>query len=233
MKKLLEARNLSLQLPGRLPGKDHPIFKDQTFGIGIGERVALMGPSGVGKTLFLRSLCLLEPGVSGEILWKSKAISAQSIPEYRSRVIYVGQRSILPSRAAHPRPSSPATVQAAPATVQDAFEEVFTFRVNQNKKWNKEVTENALRSFGKSDYFLQNRVDHLSGGEKQLVHLLRAVSLEPDILCLDEPTSALDAETACKVETWLKSTFQGAWIWVTHQREQAQRIGTQVLDFLP
>ena len=82
------------------------------------------------------------------------------------------------------------------------------------------------------------KVDHvwekswatLSGGEAQRAALALALSTNPRLLLLDEPTSALDAVTRELVEDRLSGV---AAIWVTHDREQAQRVATRVIDLEP
>ena len=93
--------------------------------------------------------------------------------------------------------------------------------------WNREKTEQALSNLGKAGDFLSKRVENLSGGEKQIVTLLRALSLSPELLCLDEPTSALDQTTALRLERFLLENFTGAWVWVTHLPDQATRISSR------
>lgn len=204
--KLIEVRSLSLQLKER----DRPIFEDRSLTLEAEEKVTLTGPSGSGKTLFLRSICLLERPTKGEIKWRGKAITPSDVPLFRSQVLYVGQGSAFGS-----------------STVEGAFQEVFKFKINAKKKWDRNQILTILDEFGKPKSFLSQPIGQLSGGEKQLINLLRAVSLGPQVLCLDEPTSALDAASSLRIEAWLKGNFKGAWIWVTHQVDQIPRVGTR------
>ncbi len=205
---LLEVRNLTL----RLPSQKTALFEGISFYLKPGEKIALTGPSGSGKTLFLRSLCLLEPHSQGDI--RFKGIPPRSLPLYRSQVMYLGQRSSFPQ-----------------GSVENAFMEAFSFRIHREKIWDLKKTQEALSFFGKPNNFIAREIRQLSGGEKQIVQILRAVALHPQILCLDEPTSALDPSSVTKMETWLKENFSGSWVWVTHQPEQAQRISDQVFSF--
>lgn len=206
---LLKAHELSLAF-----GVGHSIFERRSFEMGAGEKVVLVGPSGSGKTLFLRSLCLLEPDTTGEIYWKDERVVESQILFYRSRVMYLGQRTALPL-----------------GTVEAAFDEFFQFRIHRGKSWNREKTLEALKFFGKSAGFLSKRTEQLSGGEKQLVNLLRTLALGPEVLCLDEPTSALDVATTRKVEEWVSQEHRTGWIWVTHQEDQMLRVGERQIRF--
>jgi putative ABC transport system ATP-binding protein len=208
--KLLETKNLRL----RLQGREHPIFENKAFYLEERQRISVTGPSGSGKSLFLRSLCLLEEHLEGEIFWRGHLVTDDQVTHFRSHVMYVGQKTSLPA-----------------GKVEDAFNEVFQFKAHREKKWHRERTVETLRFFGKPAQFLTQRLEVLSGGEKQIVNLLRAVELAPEVLCLDEPTSALDAVSTLKMEAWLNDHFHGAWLWVTHNREQAERVSTQNLRF--
>ncbi|OGR11113.1 MAG: hypothetical protein A2341_21875 [Deltaproteobacteria bacterium RIFOXYB12_FULL_58_9] len=70
----------------------------------------------------------------------------------------------------------------------------------------------------------------LSGGEQQRLLLAMALSQEPDVLLLDEPTSALDAAVVDTVERTLRGCTA---VWVTHDAEQARRVGTRVMELSP
>ena len=91
-----------------------------------------------------------------------------------------------------------------------------------------------LGRLGRARSFLANRVADLSGGEIQIVALLRAVQLDPSVLLLDEPTAALDGQTTTAVEQLLKdwvaeSPDNRAMVWVTHDTDQAGRVAERTL----
>ncbi|MCA9022795.1 MAG: ATP-binding cassette domain-containing protein, partial [Planctomycetaceae bacterium] len=76
----------------------------------------------------------------------------------------------------------------------------------------------------------------LSGGEGQIVALLRALILTPEVLLLDEPTSGLDPETTQQFESiilqWIKTSEPApAFVWITHDRSQAQRLADKIMTF--
>ena len=85
-----------------------------------------------------------------------------------------------------------------------------------------------LTHLGRDESFLDKPVGELSGGESQLVALLRAVQLDPKVLLLDEPTASLDAEATAAVETLVadwqaESAGARAVVWVSHDTGQAER----------
>lgn len=183
-----------------------------------GDRLALVGPTGSGKTLLLRSLAMLDPVDAGEIRWQGKRVPGNEIPEFRSRVIYLHQR--------------PALVEG---TVEDNLRQPFSLQVHKKKPFRRERIVELLESLGRDESFLSKQQSDLSGGEAQLTALLRAIQLDPRILLLDEPTAALDSKATDMVETlvgqWLdEQPARRATAWVTHDREQARRISPTVLQ---
>jgi len=84
-----------------------------------------------------------------------------------------------------------------------------------------------LSQLGKSVGFLDRRASVLSGGEGQIVGLVRALLLEPEVLLLDEPTAHLDAEATERVEEvvleWVDAGDRAA-LWTSHDRAQVDRV---------
>jgi len=183
-----------------------------------GDRIAIVGPTGSGKTLMLRSLAKLDPLDAGEVHWQGTPVLGDDIPSFRSQVIYLHQR--------------PALVEG---TVEDNLRQPFTLRVHRDKRFNRERVAELLSSLDRDNSFLSQQQRDLSGGESQLTSLLRAIQLDPSILLLDEPTAALDAASSSMVETLVTRWFDEmpmarATVWVTHDHEQSQRVSTSVLQ---
>lgn len=183
--------------------------------IQAGDALAIRGPSGSGKTLLLRALACLSPIRSGMIYWRGQQLLEKEIPLFRSEVVYLAQRPWL---APHKKNTS----------VEQCIRSIFNFQVHQDKKFDRQRVIQSFEKLGKSSVFLDKNCQTLSGGEAQLVALVRALLIEPKILLLDEPTSALDFDTAQAVERlifdWKKESFERSYLWVTHQELQAQRV---------
>ncbi|MDP7014719.1 MAG: ATP-binding cassette domain-containing protein [Pirellulaceae bacterium] len=200
---------------GRKAG-DRWLFQDISFSVHAGDRSALVGPTGSGKTLLLRSLAMLDPLDTGGIRWQGEAVRGNEIPKFRSRVIYLQQRPPL-----------------VDGTVEDNLSQPFSLGAHQDKQFNRGRIVDLLESLGRGEPFLAKQQRDLSGGEAQLTALLRAIQLDPNILLLDEPTAALDAEAANMVETlvenWLNQQLdRRATVWVTHDHLQARRVSTSI-----
>ncbi|HCN46022.1 MAG TPA: hypothetical protein DIT18_10520, partial [Pseudomonas sp.] len=88
---LIEARRL-----GRIDTTGQTTLLAPTdFALQAGERVVIVGASGSGKSLFLRTLALLDPPDSGEVLWMGIPVTAPRIPAYRADVCYLAQRPTM------------------------------------------------------------------------------------------------------------------------------------------
>jgi putative ABC transport system ATP-binding protein len=211
---LLEAQNI-----GRLiRGSQRWLLRNLSFRVGNGDRVAIVGPTGSGKTLLLRSLALLDPIDEGLVLWRGQQVPSHGVPNFRRQVIYLHQR--------------PALIEG---TVESNLRLPFMFNVRGNVGFDRKQVLDMLQIVGRGEVFLDCSSHELSGGEGQLVALVRALQLNPAVLLLDEPTASVDAGTAESIEQlvslWHKQADSGrAVLWVTHDREQSGRIANRVLE---
>ena len=205
---ILEASHLSHQIASRW------LWQDLSFSIAAGDRVALVGPSGAGKTVLLRTLAALEPLQQGRICFGGRPLSDWEIPHYRARVMYLAQRPSLPD-----------------SSVEDAIRAPFKLQVHRHKSYNPSVLVNLLKDLERDSSFLNQQTPYLSGGERQIVTFLRALVLEPTILLLDEPTASLDERTAGAIETaiatWIDSGDNRACLWTSHNPSQLKRVTTR------
>jgi putative ABC transport system ATP-binding protein len=182
-----------------------------------GERVALRGRSGSGKSLLLRAIALLDPLDQGTVTWRGENVSGTAVPEFRSRVVYLPQQALV-----------------AEDTVEEALQRPFLYRSNRIKAFDAAQTLERLKQLGRSHSFLEKQTSDLSGGEKQITALLRALAIGPTVLLLDEATSALDIETTLAAEGLIDSWQRGkiderACVWVSHDTAQSERVAQRTL----
>jgi putative ABC transport system ATP-binding protein len=196
---------------------DRVLLNDVSLTIRPGDRVAIVGSTGSGKTLLLRALALLDPVDGEHILWRGQEVRGSAVPKLRRSVTYLHQR--------------PALLEG---TVEEILRQPLGFRIHREKSFDRAAIVARLAALGRDDAFLNTQQRDLSGGEAQLVALLRAIQLEPNILLLDEPTAALDAQSTQAVEQLIEMYLQEkpaerAAVWVTHDRAQSQRVSERRL----
>ncbi|RQH07385.1 ABC transporter ATP-binding protein [Paraburkholderia dinghuensis] len=205
------------QISRRDPHRGLTLLQPTDFALHPGERAALTGPSGSGKSVFLRALALLDPLDSGTIRWNGHAVPRAGIPRFRRHVAYLRQRPAL-----------------LDGTVEDNLRYPYSLAVYRGEQFNPVRIETLLAAAGRAADFLARPASELSGGEAQIVALVRVLQLDPEVLLLDEPTASLDPDSVRAVETIVAAWFgsdpsRRATIWVSHDRAQAARVGNRRL----
>jgi len=193
------------------------VLRGADFDLAEGERVAVVGQSGVGKSTLLHILGTLDRPTSGEILFRGKQLPLDNEPalcEFRNRQIgFVFQfHYLLPDFSAIENVMFPALIQGMDA--QQARCE----------------GEQLLETVGLKDR-MSHRPGKLSGGEQQRVAVARAVILKPSLVLADEPTGSLDLRIGEEVHELLFQLNQEkkiALIVATHNRDFADKIGRRV-----
>ena len=197
----------------RIPGNDNPLLDDISLSIQPGERVGLAGGSGSGKTSLLRTIALLDPISIGQILFRGQPVT--NPPSFRRQVIYLHQRPAMIGGSVRDNLQLPFTVASATGS------------------YNEVQIDDWTDSLGKSADFINQAADTLSGGEQQLVALMRAIQIDPLVLLLDEPSASLDGESAQKFEQlvalFLAGADERALVWVSHDESQLARMTSRVV----
>lgn len=207
---LLSVENLGRQLADRW------LWRGVSFTLTAGDCVGLVAPSGAGKTLLMRNLSLLDPIHQGEVRCGGKTPSEWGLPAYRSRVMIVPQRAI-----------------AFDSTVKDNLKQVFDLGIYSDRRFDPAIVQTWLTKLGRGPEFLNLQGPRLSGGEAQILALLRALQLNPQVLLLDEPTASLDAATTAQVESLLHDWLQHpgrACLLTSHDTEQIRRVTHRQLN---
>jgi putative ABC transport system ATP-binding protein len=187
------------------------LVNDITVELHKRELVAVVGPSGSGKSSFLRLLNRLDEPTSGTVYFEG--LDYRQIPprELRRRVGIVTQRAFL-----------------FPGSVAENI--AFGPR-QRGEDLAVEEIDRLLLQVGLPGFSDRN-VANLSGGEAQRVSLARALANSPAVLLLDEPTSALDQEAKLGIELLIEKIMrqsQLTCVLVTHDVEQAARLADRVM----
>ncbi|MDB5804884.1 MAG: transporter ATP-binding protein [Betaproteobacteria bacterium] len=189
----------------------HPV----TLDLHAGEHLVMSGPSGAGKSVLMRSLALLDPLSGGVMSFQGRPVPACDVPLFRSRVAYLRQRPALLG-----------------GTVEDNLRLPFELKINAGRMYLRERALQLLEAAGKPAGFLAKEGRDLSGGEAQVMGLVRALQFDPDVLLLDEPTAALDPDSTAQVESlvlgWARERrAEVATVWISHDPAQGVRVGTR------
>ncbi|CUX44670.1 amino acid ABC transporter ATP-binding protein [Clostridium sp. C105KSO13] len=199
--------------------KDTKVLKDINLSIDKNEVIAILGPSGTGKSTLLRCLNYLTIPTKGNITIGDVSIDAETHTK----------REVLELR----RHSSMVFQGYNLFKNMTALENVMEAPIRVQKKNKKEAEKAALKLLEKvgmlerKDFYPSK----LSGGQQQRVGIARALAVNPNILLFDEPTSALDPELVVEVLNTIKrlATEGTTMILVTHEVAFARDVATRVL----
>ena len=207
---LLEVKDLSFAY------EKNPVLKGISLVVRRGEKIAVMGSNGAGKsTFFLNLNGVLQPD-QGEIFFKGKKMGKKGVTELRQKVGFVFQDADSQLIASNVR----AEISFGPMNLGLEREEVI------------KRVEEALTYLSLSD--LQDRAPHyLSGGEKKRVSIADILAMEPEVFLFDEPMESLDPFNAGKVEQILCQLHKDGktLIIATHDVDFAWRFADRVLVF--
>src|SRR6266487_4189932 len=185
-----------------------------TFSVREGELMALLGPSGGGKTTVLRMIAGLEVPTTGDLFIRGQRVNELSVQE--RNIGFVFQNYAL-------------------FKSMNVFKNIaFGLKV---KKWKRadiqgRVSE-LLELFGLEG--LERRYPHqLSGGQRQRVAIARALAPKPSVLLLDEPFGAVDAKIRQELREWLvrlHTDLNVTTLFVTHDQEEAMEVSNRIVIF--
>ncbi|HBD31877.1 MAG TPA: glutamine ABC transporter ATP-binding protein [Oscillibacter sp.] len=181
-----------------------------------GDVVVIIGPSGGGKSTFIRCLNLLEQPTAGKIYFEGEDITAKGfdVNRHRQKVGMVFQQFNLFNNL----------------TVLENITISLTKVKKQLEEESKEKALKLLKRVGLEDK-ANAYPSQLSGGQKQRIAIVRALAMEPDVLLFDEPTSALDPEMVGEVLQVISDLARDGitMVVVTHEMGFARKVGTRVL----
>jgi ATP-binding cassette subfamily B protein len=185
-----------------VPGR--PVLDAVTLTVAVGERLALVGPTGAGKSTLAKLMARLYDPTSGTVSFGGIDLRSATLASLRERVVVVPQEGFLFS----------GTIRDNLAIARPAATDADIAR--------------ALDAIGVLDHFLafpegldtevRERGSRLSAGERQLIALARAALVDPAVLVLDEATSNLDPGTEAEVEHALESLMRDRTVIVVAHR---------------
>ena len=214
---LIEANNVSVTFA------DQTILKDINLTIQRGQTVAIIGESGCGKTVFMKTLVGLIAPTRGSVVFAGndlQRLSQAELTEVRRRFGFVFQNAAL-------------------FDSMSIFDNVaFPLRQYSNASPNEERERvmQRLTEVGLPHNVASKRPSQLSGGMRKRVGLARALILEPELVVYDEPTTGLDPIMSDVINELILDTrrrFPVTSIVVTHDMHTARKVSDRVLMFYP
>ena len=188
------------------------ILKDISFTVQKKEIIALLGPSGSGKSSLLKSINMLNTPSCGQIKYHNNDIQEISPMALRKKIGYVLQKPTLFGN--------------------DVMENLkYPCELHQ-KVFDINLVEFYLKKVNLKPDILEKKPNELSGGEQQRISLVRTLLLEPEIILLDEVTSALDEDNTLLIEELIKYENENnelTVIFISHNNEQAKRLAQKVI----
>ncbi len=195
---------------------DLQVLKGVSETIEKGEVVSIIGPSGGGKSTFLRCLNLLEKPESGQIFFEGKEITGKhvDIDLHRQKMGMVFQHFNV-----FPHLSVAENITMAPMLLK-----------GKTQAEANEMARELLNRVGLIEKY-DEMPGKLSGGQKQRLAIVRALAMEPDVMLFDEPTSALDPEMVGEVLDVIKGLVDTGMtsVIVTHEMRFAREVSDRVL----
>jgi sulfate transport system ATP-binding protein len=187
---------------------------DVSLEIGTGELVALLSPSGMGKTTLLRIIAGLEWPDRGQVCFHGE--DATDTHARERNVGFVFQHYALFRH-------------------MTIFENVaFGLRVKKERIAEKHISEKVTRllKLVQLDWLADRYPHQLSGGQRQRIALARSLAVEPRVLLLDEPFGALDAKVRKELRRWLRrlhDEVHATTVFVTHDQEEAMEVADRIV----
>ena len=195
---------------------DNHVLKGVDLQIHQGEALAIIGPSGGGKSTFLRCLNLLEEPDGGDVIFEGQKINQKGtdVDKYRQKMGMVFQHFNV-----FPHMTVKENITLAPVLLK--------------KKTPAQADQKALYLLDRIG-LLDKKDEYprkLSGGQKQRLAIVRALAMEPDVMLFDEPTSALDPEMVGEVLSVIRTLVKDGMttVIVTHEMGFAREVSDRII----
>jgi tungstate transport system ATP-binding protein len=212
---------LEISSLGKSYGKKE-ILKGIDLTVEPGEVFGLIGPTGSGKTTFLRLINLLDEPSAGSILFHGSEVSRRPEKEKiaaRRKMAMVFQKPVMFKASVKDNVSYGLRMRGRVDATDAAVGKMSMI----------DRVEESLAAVGLSGYESRD-ANTLSGGETQRIALARALVLQPELLLLDEPTANLDPGSAASIDSLLQSLAgsRTAVILATHNMQQCRKLAGRV-----
>lgn len=217
------------------------LFEDISFSLNEGESISIVGPNGCGKSTLLKMIAGIERKDTGTVSIKKEAKVAYldqtgSRVDYDRPVYEVLKDAFRDIKKMGDELKRLQEMMESDFFIGEKYDKILEKYCDLTEKfsmvggYDMEMNINTVLEGLKIDKaLLDQSYNDLSGGEKTIVQLGKALLIKPDLLLLDEPTNHLDIERIEWLENYIKS-FKGASIIVSHDRYFLDRMSNKILD---
>lgn len=188
--------------------QNKPLFEDINFHLKQGDKVALMAPSGLGKTSLLMMIAGVSSPTTGHLDYLNQPYSSQTIKTLHQNLCWLPQQA-----------------QSLGETVKESLYAPFNLKINQQNTPTEEQCLAALAEVSLNNISLTQTFDSLSGGEQQRLAIARGVLLNRRLWLVDEPTSAQDKSRSDLIISLLLKRAETLII-ITHDQQIADQFPT-------
>jgi phospholipid/cholesterol/gamma-HCH transport system ATP-binding protein len=199
------------------------VLRDINLTIDDGETVAIIGESGCGKTVLLKTMIRLFKPDKGNVIFDGRDLSELTyfeLARIRTRYGFVFQQAALFDSM----------------TIGENIAFPLTQHSNKSKKEIKEIVKILLNEVGLSEQIINRKPAELSGGMRKRVGLARALALEPEIILYDEPTTGLDPIMSDVINELIidaRKNHNVTSILVTHDLKSVFKVASRVIMLYP
>lgn len=177
---------------------DNIVLKNFNLSVLTGDKMLIVGRSGLGKSTIFKTLLGFVKPIAGSIYFKDKSISETEIWEIRRQIAYVSQNTDIDD-----------------GKVKDIINDIFQFNYNKSIFWQSDL-QHLLDYFELEKNILNKKFETLSGGEKQRICIIISILLHRDIFLLDEVTSDLDNDMKLKVADYFLNKEKWTVLIISH-----------------
>eukprot|EP00298_Acanthocystis_sp_HF-20_P015905 c21313_g1_i2.p1 GENE.c21313_g1_i2~~c21313_g1_i2.p1 ORF type:complete len:626 (-),score=267.35 c21313_g1_i2:166-2043(-) len=226
---------LQMKDTSKILDNERCLFKDVRLAIHDGDRIAILGINGAGKSSFMNALCGTDKLVTGEV-WRDTDLRIGHLPQepkldetknvignvldgVKDQMEWVKQYEEISAALCEPDANFEELLEKQ-GQLQTKIDEADAWDLESRAQ----IVMNALRCPARD-----NSVTHLSGGERRRVALSRLLIEKPQILLLDEPTNHLDATSVAWLQQYLKE-YKGTVVLVTHDRYFLDTVVSTIIE---
>lgn len=185
---------------------DKKIIDQLSFNIKKGDKVAILGKSGLGKSSLFQLILGFAKSQQGAVFFDSRLIDERTVWDVRKQIAFIDQ-----------------DVSIGQGKVIDWMHSIFGLKVNSSADFPKKEIEQLFEYFEMSLDVLDKNIENLSGGERQRVAIISAIILKRKVFLFDEITSALDEHLKQKVidffirnKEWTVIVISHDSVWLNH-----------------